>query len=396
MKKGFLLFLLVFSFFGGYSQSTLSESATVSLITCGPDQGELYSAFGHSAVRVKDPKQGIDYAFNYGIFDFDQPNFYLNFARGQLLYMLAVNRWGDFYRAYQREGRMMREQVLNLDSAQRQAYWEFLLWNARPENRDYLYDYFYDNCATRIRDGLIKALPEQSIQFKEQSFYQPQRSIRELCDIYLKEQPWGDFAIDFCLGLPMDAKADAQIEMFLPDLLAEAFNEAKLGPNSKPLVLSDSILMEQEFDISLAGINQPFFYTAVLLFIGVLLSLFGYEKPRSLRFFDGLIWLVTGGLGLFLLALWFFTDHQAAAYNFNLLVFNPLLLIPAVSLIRGKWSEWALKLVRFAPYYYAFVLASWMFLPQKMLLSLIPLMAVIMLRTWHQYYKRHLFKKLPQ
>lgn len=395
MRACLILFSILYSL-SGWSQSTLSNEARISLITCGPGSNELYSAFGHSAVRVRDPKQGIDYAFNYGIFDFDQPNFYLNFARGQLNYMLAVNRWPNFFRAYQREGRYVREQTLNLDSTERQAYWEFLLWNARPENRNYLYDYFYDNCATRIRDGLNKALLQSNISYSEESYFKPAKSIRELCDVYLAEQPWGDFAIDFCLGAPMDKKADAQIEMFLPDLLAEAFSKSTIGPSHRPLISKDKMLLEQSFSMTPAGVNQPFFYTALLLVLGVFLTLFGYEKPRSLRFFDGILWMVLGLMGLFLTGLWFFTDHQAAAYNFNLLVFSPLLLIPAWSLLKGSWSKGALLLIRFSPYYFAFVLAAWMFLPQKLLLSLIPLVALLILRTWHYYHKRDSFRKPHQ
>jgi hypothetical protein len=119
MKK--FLFLLFCVSFTGYGQSVqLSEQATISVITCGPWQGELYSAFGHSAFRVHDPAQGIDEAYNYGVFDFDQPNFYLNFARGYMYYKLGVydyNRFRDIYIYY---NRYIHEQVLNLTQEQKQ------------------------------------------------------------------------------------------------------------------------------------------------------------------------------------------------------------------------------------------------------------------------------------
>ncbi len=391
--KYWILVILLFAGLALKAQNVLSAEAQLSLITCGPGEDELYSAFGHSALRVKDSQQGIDLVFNYGIFDFDQPNFYLNFARGHLLYMLAVNRWSDFFRIYQMEGRFVREQVLNLDSTAKQKYWEFLVWNSAPENRDYLYDYFYDNCATRIRDGLLSALDSASVHFKDKPHYQPAKSIRELCDVYLAQQPWGDFAIDFCLGLPMDKRADAQIEMFLPDLLAEAFEEAQIevGGERKSLVLSDQVIIPQKFSPEPAGINRPFFFSALLLVLGVLATIFTYTNPRALRWFDALIWLITSLLGFFLLALWLLTDHQAAAYNFNILVFNPLLIFPAIALMRNKWSSFSLKLMRYTPYYYALLLGAWLFLPQKMLISLIPLVALFILRGWYYYYKRSQF-----
>ena len=132
-----------------YSQpKELSDSAVISVVTLGPYQGELYSAFGHSAMRVTDGAQNLDYIFNWGVFDFDQPNFYLNFARGKNFYMLAAHPADLFIDHYIRNNRFIHEQVLNLTPAQKQKLFKYLLWNVQTENRSYRYDYFYDNCAT--------------------------------------------------------------------------------------------------------------------------------------------------------------------------------------------------------------------------------------------------------
>lgn len=393
MKK---LILLTFILMSGLSmaQGELSDKAEISLITCGPNPDELYSAFGHTALRVHDPIQGIDLVFNYGIFDFDQPNFYLNFARGNLLYMLAVNRWVDFLRIYRNEGRFVREQQLNLSQAQKEAYWLFLKQNARPENRDYYYDYFYDNCATRVRDGLETALGMGVVQFKEKSYYQPSLSIRELCDIYLQEQAWGDFAIDFCLGLPMDKKANSRIEMYLPDLLAEAFANATVlrDGNPIPLVKSDVLLLKQEVKGEASWLS-PLLFWALFLVLGVVLTMFNYEKPRTIAWFDILWSGLLGLLGFFLLGLWLLTNHKAAAWNFNLLLFNPLWLMISWSLLRGKWSKFSKLLLKYSPYLMAILLGSWIWLPQELHLSLMPLTALIILRTWHLTYKGQNAKK---
>lgn len=382
MKRILFLILLSSQLLSG--QRPLSAQAEISLITCGPGQNELYSAFGHSAVRVKDPAQNMDWVFNYGIFDFDQPNFYLNFARGHLLYMLAVSDWHRFQYGYQREGRYIHEQVLDLDSLQAQAYFEFLWTNARPENRDYYYDYFYDNCATRVRDGLEAAIGEGQVRFKDSTFYQPSLSIRELCDEYLEYQPWGDLGIDLCLGLPMDKQADARIEMFLPDLLEAAFAEALIQDEqgTRPLVKESRVVYPQIAKPQKSWWRPLVFFSALLVIGGLLTGLY-FKKPKTLRIFDTLVFSISGLLGLLLLILWLFTDHKAAAYNFNILIFLPshLLLIP--SIIRGKFAVRMLAYLKVMPILYGVLLLTWLWLPQQLHMGLMPFALLLMLRTWH-------------
>ena len=208
------------------AQRTLSPDATISVITCGPWQGELYSAFGHSALRVYDPSQQINDAYNYGVFDFDQPNFYLNFAKGSSYYKLAVWDYQGFVNMYIYDNRFVHEQILNLTPAQKQKVYDFLQWNALPDNRFYRYDYFYDNCATRIRDVFVNVF-QDSVVF-DGSYVQTNYTIRELTDLYLQDQPWGDLGIDICLGLHMDKTADPYEYMFLPDYIESAFDHATI------------------------------------------------------------------------------------------------------------------------------------------------------------------------
>ncbi len=374
--------------YGLQAQRTLSPGAEISLITCGPGQNELYSAFGHSAVRVRDPRNGLDWVFNYGTFDFDQPNFYLNFARGNLLYQLTVSEWTRFFQVYAREGRFVHQQVLDLDSAQAQHYFDFLLDNAAPENKDYYYDYFYDNCATRIRDGLEETLGGQNLLLPEESHYQPSLSIRDLCDEYLKYQAWGDLGIDICLGMPMDKIADLRTEMFLPDLQEYAFAKAqiKTGTESRPLVREFRVLREQTA-IEEAAFFTPLYAFSLLLVIVVGLTVTYYQSLRRLRWFDTLFFLLNGLLGLFLMGLWFLTNHQAAAWNFNLLIFLPFHLLVFPSIRKARFGKWSRLYLQVLPFFYAIVLASWLFLPQELHLAWLPWIAILMLRSWHISYK---------
>src|SRR5690606_5550069 len=138
---------------------------------------DLYATFGHSAVRVTDSSAGIDYVFNYGTFDFDTPHFYWKFVRGKLMYSLSAMDFPTFMQAYREEGRSVTEQVLNLSCPEKEMIWQFLQQNYLPENRDYKYDFLYDNCSTRIRDIFDKIfgpgwvvsniIPEKGLTFRE-------------------------------------------------------------------------------------------------------------------------------------------------------------------------------------------------------------------------------------
>ena len=188
MKK-FLSALLVLSGSLLSAQIQLSNKAEISIITCGPTQAELYSAFGHSAIRVHDSLNQIDAAYNYGLFSFDQPNFYLNFARGSSFYILGVQSYPDFRYTYIYYNRSLHEQKLNLTPEQKQKVFDFLQWNALPENKSYRYDYFYDNCATRVRDVFNKTLKGE-VRF-DSTYIKTDYTIRNLTDLYLQQQPLG-------------------------------------------------------------------------------------------------------------------------------------------------------------------------------------------------------------
>jgi hypothetical protein len=379
-------FLVIFSLFlaGLGAQPQLSERAQISLITGGPYQGELYSAFGHSAVRVYDPAQGINWVYNYGIFDFDQPNFYLNFAKGNLLYKCAKGYYPAFESAYRAENRYLKEQILALSPRQKQDYFNFLEWNARPENATYRYDYFYDNCATRIRDGLQKSLGRQLIF--DSTYVQASKSIRELCDDYLRYQAWGDFGIDLALGLPMDKKASAWEYMFLPDYLAQGLAAAQLEINGKvqPLVDTKRNIAEagsQPLPNQWASPSLVFF---LLFGLSVVVTMYSWRQPEKARFWDALLFFTVGLIGLFLLLLWLATDHAAAARNLNLLWAWPLHLIAAFGLLQKGTSKPLKNYLWLWTIYAALLVSSWLWLPQDLSLALIPLTASLALRGWHR------------
>ena len=357
---------------------TLTPEAKISLITCGPWQGELYSAFGHSAIRVFDAQQGIDWSFNYGTFDFNQPNFYLNFARGRNFYMLSVQEYPAFRDYYIRANRYIHEQELNLDSVDRQALFNFLWNNALPENRSYRYDYFYDNCSTKPRD-VIKQVFGDRVSFEKFVVTEP-RSIRQLTDLYLVHQPWGDLGIDICLGLPMDRDADANVHMFLPDYLEKGFDYAtiKNGTVSMPLVREKKIVYQSSSETHPFSFTHPLVIFGLLMIALIVVSFIDIRRHEITGLVDKILFTTTGLLGLLLVVLWFGTDHKAAAWNFNLLWAMPLnLFIPLIrSVLHRQRYFQAMTILT------VLVLVSWPYLPQELNLMLIPIVIGLLFRYY--------------
>ncbi|MCZ8355129.1 MAG: DUF4105 domain-containing protein [Cyclobacteriaceae bacterium] len=383
MKKLIITFLLLIPFLASAQPDSLSAEAKISVLTFGPYQGELYSAFGHSAIRVYDPVLGIDDAYNWGVFDFDQPNFYLNFAKGFLYYKLGVfsyERMRDYYVYF---NRYVHEQVLNLSEEEKQKLYQYLLWNAKPENQNYRYDYFYNNCATKVRDVLITVFDKQ-VNF-DGSYINTDYTIRQLTDLYLQQQPWGDVGIDICLGLPMDKQATPFEYMFLPDYIESGFNHASL--NGKALVAETKLVYESVAEVEERSWFTPtWLFSALAAFVFVI-SWVDYKRRKTNKLVDFTLFFVLGIIGCLLFFLWFFTDHKAAAVNFNLLWAFPLHLLFAFSQF-GK-NSLSKMYTTFALILTTVTLVGWSFWPQQLNTMLIPLVILIWIRLAVNYKVRN-------
>ncbi len=311
---------------------TLSPQAEITLLTASPGD-ELYSVFGHSALRVSDQENNIDLVFNYGTFDFDTPNFYLKFARGKLLYKLSVAPMEYFVPEYRYEGRAIYEQVLNLNQQEKQQVFNFLMINRLPENAYYHYDFFYDNCATRIRDlvdyilephwPVSAEITDESLaairsmldyEFDYEPELKPYRTFRDMLQPFLVTMPWSAFGIDIALGLPADKIATPWDYMYLPDEMLIAFALAS-HRNGEPLVAEHRIIIPKTVELSPASIINPH----IVMWILVLLALASFYKRRWSRVFDRFFFSLLGLTGLVIIFLWFFSDHITTKGNLNIL-----------------------------------------------------------------------------
>lgn len=349
----------------------LTDDSQVSLITCGSGQ-ELYEAFGHTAIRVYDPNLGFDLVYNYGTFDFNQPNFYWNFVTGRSMYRLSTSKYSNFVRAYEYYNRSVREQVLDMSLAQRQRLMDKLSWNAMPENREYLYDYFFDNCSTRPRDILLEAL-DGEVQFDTTHLPSNRLSIRDLTDLYIVDsQPWGDLGIDLCLGTRIDQPATAMQYMYLPEELEKAFDNAYISENGevKPLVVQKNNVFEAAKVVRTKSWFVPqIVFVALLLFSAVFLTIFRVVG-KSTRIFDGLVFMITSFIGFNGVFLWFFTNHYAADYNWNILWALPTNTVFGYALMKKKRPSWTRNYALFLIILYGAMLVGWNYIPQLLHYSL--------------------------
>jgi len=340
MKKKYILLFLLFAFIKSYnSQVNLSVYSEVSLITAGPG-AELFEAFGHSAIRIKDPVLQIDLIYNYGMFDFKAPNFYSNFTKGKLLYSLGRYNFEYFLESYKRDKRWVKQQVLNLTQQEKQLFFRYLENNALPENATYSYDPYFNNCATKLRDITVSILGDKVIFIDEN--IEKNQSFRQLMNKEINWNTWGNFGINLALGSKLDQKATSEQYMYLPKYVYAIFKESQLFIRNQPenLILREDVLLDFEEQKQEIAIFNPFLIFSILSFIGIFITFSDYKKEKRSKWLDFTILFTTGMAGILIVFLWFFTDHSTAPNNFNFLwAFAPNLII-AFLILKKNQQKW--------------------------------------------------------
>ena len=372
-----LLTLLLFSLLGFSQHITLSEDAEVSVLTFGPGLS-LNDAFGHNAFRIRDVKKGIDQVYGYGEYDFDAPNFYLKFARGKLNYLISRHSFSDIFRYYSSYNRSIDEQVLNFTTEEKQKLFDFLENNYRPENRKYLYDFFYDNCATRIRD-VSDIATKSNINFELPKDFE-QKTFRQLIHEHLNYNSWGSLGIDIALGSVIDKEASPKEYMYLPKYIHSFFDAAKIDSTNSLVKSSSSLYKSKPYKESTNFLFSPLI---ILSFIAIIILYITYRdlksKKRS-KWLDGILFGVTGTIGVLLLLLWFATDHTTTGYNYNLLWAFPLNLILLFKLKNNTIKNWVKGLLKFLVIMLCLMTLHWIIGVQVFAITLVPLLIALFLR----------------
>lgn len=361
------------------------DSVRISLLTFGKGNS-VADVWGHTGIRVLNADNGTDLVYNYGTYDFNQPNFLLKFLRGKLKYSLSFNDFDQTIRFYTYYHRDVFEQVLNLDSLEKLKVLELLEKNYLPENRFYLYDFFYDNCSTRPLSIITNSL-QSKLKFTE---YQERKTFRQYLDEEINDRPWLDFGIDLILGMNADKCPDQFQKSFLPLNLKSELSKSQIlkAGQSESFVIEEKTIaafdqVNKRFPLLLkpAGIFTFLFAIEILIF-----GFLYFKSPKSFIVYDKIWFAIALLAGLIITFLWFFTDHTATLNNFNYMVFNPLYLFLFFKNVKLKyWISIVLSILLLI------VLLGFAILPQEFNMAVLPIAGLLLLKTvklgfFHKYF----------
>lgn len=376
MKLLYLSILFAFLPIAANSQEAAKEE--VYLLTCGPGT-EIYSVYGHSALRVVIPEKNSDTVYNWGVFDFSTPNFAWRFARGKLDYSLGVSSYEGFLREYYMEKRWVVSQKINLDSAQTEKLFVLLEENLKPENINYRYDFFYDDCSTRIRDLLEKSVGD-NLDYPPDLSTNELPTFRDLISKYEKGYVWRRAGIDLLIGTGGDKKASFRDRMFLPVEMKDGLSQTNVRREGKmiPLLTNPALVLDFEPPVVKPNmITGPFFIFGLLLIICI--GLTGYLRGKKANnIIDIIIFSIFSILSVLMIFLNLFTDHQQLKSNLNIIWLSPFVILCLVSLVLKKdWRTW-FRIVFFLSVGF---LAFLVFLPQDINNSFVPLIGILIVRS---------------
>lgn len=361
------------------SNAAGQDSITVSLVTYYPGE-QVYELYGHAGIRVKLP-DGSGVLFNYGIFDFNAPNFVYRFVKGETDYM--VKGYSDEYMLYGYDRRKVVEQELNFSQDQAMAAYRYLMINALPQNATYRYNYVLDNCATRPRDIIEKAAGGTL----EYPAMPDTATFRKMMHRYNANYAWSQFGIDMALGTGLDRAITYREQMFVPMVLMNACAGATFVRDGKrvPLVRNTIVLNEGDENGDILPPTpvwaKPMTLFVLLLVLTLTISVRDIRKRKVSRWFDSALYGILSLYGMLLFFLIFVSTHEATSPNWNGVWINPFYLIPAILI----WIKSAKKLL----YCYHFanfavlmaLLLGWYWIPQVANAAFFPLMLCPLLRS---------------
>jgi len=303
----------------------LSDEAKIYLLTCSPGEA-LYERYGHTAIMVLDEELGISDVYNYGIFDFSTEHFYWRFVKGETYYQLGKEDASWFMRLYEYAGRKVNIQELNLSPEDRDAIYRALIINYYPENRVYLYNFVFDNCATRPYNLLMNALGQQSEVRSQKSEVRDQKSdvtFRELIRYYTPQGSWGDFGINLVFGPKADKPMTDEQRLFLPEQLMSHISQMHYADGT-PLVSAEHI---EPFVIQRVPWYATWYFGLAVLFVVLaIISLHDRRQGKRTKWVDYILYAIYGVLIVLVTFLTFFSIHP-------LVGFGPyLLIIPSIHL----------------------------------------------------------------
>lgn len=323
LKKIVLILFLIGTLSGFGQNIILSKSARTSVITC--DTGnESYSLFGHTAIRISDPENNLDVVYNYGAFDFSTPNFVVKFAKGDLQYFAIANTFSDFMNQYTYEQRSVFEQELLIPLAYKQKLFDNLTTVLSTSESYYTYKFIDKNCTSMVVDMLNKTLGVKIIDKK----FDTDKTYRSILFPYFDNFFYEKLGTSIIFGTKVDNYSD---HIFLPFELKKSLQETQF--KNKRLCAQSKTLLEYKKQAPNSWWNNVYSYLLFLVFILIL----------NKKIIDNFYLLIMGLLGIFFIVMGFYSFHQELANNYNVLLFNPALLVLLYFIVK-KNKKWIVNL----------------------------------------------------
>jgi hypothetical protein len=381
-QRSIFLLVFLFSIAAGKVQAQYpTDSVQIYLLTAswGDDPS---SAFGHSAIRVSDPTRQYNVVYGYGTYDFNTPNFYLKFTLGKLMYSLDKESYDRFYATYQMYGQALYEQKFNLTNKEKFNLVSNLQVNYLPENRYYRYDFFHDNCATRIRDIIEKSVEGKLVY--DSLYAKKQLTFRQLIRPNYANVPWLNFGIDLVFGNITDQKATVTGYMFLPEHMMNIYDKTTIasGDSIRPLTKPHHELYPARLAFPIPSLlTSPLtiFNLIFIFFLGF--SFLGIRIKRYNRWIDFSFFFVFGILGSLLLFLMTASSHEELWYNSNIVWASPICLLIAIAALLRTNALWFKYVLLF------YLLCLTVFIPvsfiivQEIPAAVYPIIGILWLRS---------------
>tara|TARA_Y100000746_G_scaffold5474_1_gene5178 strand:- start:627 stop:1793 length:1167 start_codon:yes stop_codon:yes gene_type:complete len=375
MNKSYIniFFLLVLIFFSPNIYANELENKNrykISILSIG-EGPSLVDAFGHTAIRVKDSELKNDVVFNFGVYDFNSPNFYSNFVKGRPEYKLGIQNYNNLTQNYIRQKRYIVEHQLNLDQNSIKIIIDLLV--EKLNDPYYIYDYFRDNCTTRAADIVID---KTNNKFKDNKLESEAiLSYRDLIHGKINENSWAALGIDLCLGAIIDKKINTRETFFLPENL---MNYLDLYEGD---IIKRNIIYSPESEISYReNLPSPLLINLILSLIIVVITIFNFKSNKWNKSLDTLIFLISGSIGILIIYLWFFSNHFAGAQNFNFLWAFPFNFALIFAIYKNKIPNWSIGYIKLLIILIILLFLHWTTGVQKYNLTLLPIFVALLIR----------------
>ncbi len=368
-----IFFLLVLIFFSPNIYANELENKNrykISILSIG-EGPSLVDAFGHTAIRVKDAELKNDVVFNFGVYDFNSPNFYSNFVKGRPEYKLGIQNYNNLIQNYIRQKRYIVEHQLNLDQNSIKIIIDLLV--QKLNDPYYIYDYFRDNCTTRAADIVID---KTNNKFKDNKLESEAiLSYRDLIHRKINENSWAALGIDLCLGAIIDKKINTRETFFLPENL---MNYLDLYEDD---IIKKNIIYSPESEISYReNLPSPLLINLILSLIIVVITIFNFKSNKWNKSLDTLVFLISGSIGILITYLWFFSNHFAGAQNFNFLWAFPLNFALIFAIYKNKIPNWSIGYIKLLIILIILLFLHWTTGVQKYNLTLLPIFVALLIR----------------